>query len=105
MQEARLCLLQSGRENAPLPVHAVTHTQALGRFCQSLTKAFDAIVACRRTSVFSRLLHCPHEAKPGSRVRWVLPAEEGIQCQSVAASARDRHCQALGVRVLRCHEH
>ena len=86
-------------------MHAVTHTQALGHFCQSLTKAFDAIVACRRTSVFGRLLHCPHEAKPGSRVCWVLPAEQRFQCKSVVASARDRQCQTLGVRVLRCYEH
>ena len=107
VQEASLGLLQSGRENAPLPMHAVTHTQALGRFCQSLTKAFDASVACRRTSVSSsrQLLHCPHEAKPGSHVCWVLPAEQRFQCKSVVASARDRHCQTLGVRVLRCHEH
>lgn len=33
MQEPCLCLLQSGREDAPLPVHAVTHTQALGHLC------------------------------------------------------------------------
>ena len=103
MQEAGLCLLQPWRENSPLPVHAITHVQAFRRFCQSQTKALDARVARRRTDVSSRCVHCPHEANPGSRVRWVLPAELCSQCELVAASERKRDCKTLGVRVLRCH--